>query len=475
MKEFNPFLKKFSKKHRRVAVVYPNRYVGGITNLGLQRIYFEINSNEDYIAERFYTDVFEGLRSVESGAYINNFFIALFSLQYEEDIFNAVKILKKGKFRGKTIAGGACVIQNPFPFVGIFDRLFIGEVENAVTDVIEDRHVEGLMPYSMKRRVVELDSEMRAQIVSDNAYGRSILIEIGRGCPRGCRFCIVRQIYSPARWRSADEIVSIAEANRDLAEKVAIISPSPTDHPEFKDVLHRLKDLGFHVSPSSLRADKFDEEMAELLSDVRTLTLAPEAGSEKLREVVNKGIDEEDILSAVEIAKDVERIKLYFMFGLPGESYDDLNEIIRLVEKIKNTGKRVSVSINPLVPKPHTPFQWLPYGGDPSKNVLDSIEEMRRKRKYLISKLRKIADVDVESIEKFAIQTVLSRGDERVGKYLDRKLTLSRIIKSELAEFLDHHPFDREFPWDRINMGYRKSRLRREFEKAMETAEVELP
>ncbi len=475
MKEFNPFFKKFSKKQERVALVYPNRYVGGITNLGLQRIYFEINSTQKYMAERFYTDVFDGLKSAESASHISSFSTALISLQYEEDVFNAVRILKEGKFRGKTIAGGPCVIQNPFPFAEIFDRLFIGEAENVVEEIIEDRRIEGLMPFSSKRRIAELDLKMKSQIISENAYGKSILIEIGRGCPRGCRFCIVRQIYSPARWRSADEVAEIAEENRGLAEKIAIISPSPTDHPEFRDIVQQLKDMGFSVSPSSLRADRFDEEMAELLGDIRTLTLAPETGSERLREVVNKGISQEDILNAVELAENAERVKLYFMFGLPGERYEDLDAIIRLVEKVRGLGKRVSVSINPLVPKPHTPFQWLPYGGDPGRNVEENINELKRKRKYLISRLRKIAGTDVESIERFAVQTIISRGDGRVGMHLDRKLTFSRIVRSELADFLDFQPLDQEFPWDRLNMGYRKSRLVREFEMAMEIAEVELP
>ena len=473
MREFNPFFKKFSKKQKRVAVVYPNRYAGGITNLGLQRIYFEINSDEDHIAERFYTDVFEGLRSVESGSYLDSFSVALFSLQYEEDIFNAFRILKKTQFKGRTVAGGPCVIQNPFPFVHLFDNLFIGDAENAVIDILENRSVEGLFPGSLKRRVVDLDSEMKKQIVSENAYGRSILIEIGRGCPRGCRFCIVRQIYSPTRWRSADEIISIAEENRKAADKIAIISPSPTDHPDFREIVHELKSMGFEVSPSSIRADKFDEEMAELLGDVRTLTLAPEAGSERLREALNKGIDEEDILNAVEMARNAERVKLYFMFGLPGESYEDLDQIIRLVERVRDAGKKVSVSVNPLVPKHHTPFQWMPYGGDWTKDVLGNIKEMRRKRKYLISKLGKIAETDVESVERFAIQTAISRGDERVGDYIERKLTLARIIKSDLIEFLESQPPDREFPWDAVDMGYKKSRLKKEFEMTLKRLEIE--
>ncbi|WP_456478264.1 radical SAM protein [Geoglobus ahangari] len=467
MTEFNPFFKRYSKGLRRVAVVYPNRYVGGISNLGIQRLYFEVNRSEKYLAERFYTDVFDGLRSVENATPLKDFEVALFSIQYEEDVFNAVRILRESGFSGRSVAGGPCVIQNPLPYAKIFDRLFVGEAENAVLDVVEDRSVEGLVPHSYRRRRVELDSEMRSEIIGEGAYGRALIVEIGRGCPRGCRFCVVRQIYSPARWRSAESILEFAEENRKLADKVAIIAPSPTDHPEFKEIVSGLRELGFEVSPSSIRADRFDEEMAELISGTRTLTLAPEAGSERLREALNKGISEDDIISAVEIAESAERIKLYFMFGLPGEEQEDLEEIVRMVERIRRMGKKVSVSANPLVPKPHTPFQWLPYGGDPERDVRENLRELKRKRKFLLSRLRRVADVDVESVERFAVQTIISRGDESVGELIAGGARPSEILK-RASEFLEPLPPDEELPWDRIEMGYRKSRLRREFELVME-------
>lgn len=475
MTEFNPFFKRYSKGLKRVAVVYPNRYVGGIANLGIQRLYFEVNRSEKYMAERFYTDVFDGLRSVESATPLRDFDISLFSIQYEEDVFNAVRILQNSGFSGMTVAGGPCIIQNPFPFIGIFDRLFVGEAENAVIDIIEDRDVEGLIPHSYRRRRVELDSEMKSEIIGEGAYGRALIVEIGRGCPRGCRFCVVRQIYSPARWRSAEDILRFAEENRKLADKVAIVAPSPTDHPEFGEIVSGLKDLGFTVSPSSIRADRFDEEMAELLSETKTLTLAPEAGSGRLREMLNKGITEEDILHAVELAENIERVKLYFMFGLPGEKNEDLDAIVGLVERIRKTGRKVSLSINPLVPKPHTPLQWMPYGGDFEKSAKENISELKRKRKYLISRLRRIAEVEVESVERFAVQTVISRGDESVGELIMKGARLSEMLKSGASRFLESIPLDQELPWDRIEVGYRKKRLLREFEIAMEKAGVTLP
>jgi len=475
MIEFNPFFKRYRKGLKRVAVVYPNRYVGGVSNLGIQRLYYEVNKSPHHIAERFYLDVFDGMRSVENGSELREFDVALFSIQYEEDFFNALKILRKSNFKGLKVAGGPCITQNPFPALPLFDSAFVGEVEGVVLDVVENRGVEGLIPHSYRRRTANLDSEMRSQIVSEGAYGRALLVEIGRGCPRGCRFCIVRQIYSPTRWRSKEEIVSFAEENRELAEKIAIISPSPTDHPHFKEIVQDLRDLEFSVSPSSIRADRFDEEMAELLSDIKTLTIAPEAGTEKLREILNKDIEDEQIFNAVQIAENAERVKLYFMFGIPGETKEDLDSIVEMVRRVRAMGKKVSVSINPLVPKPNTPFQWLPFGGDVEKSVEENIRELEMKREYLYSKLKTLCEVRVERIDAFAIQTVISRGDETVGRVLLKKPSLSYLLKSEFSRFLDKIPPEKELPWDRIEMGYKKRRLLREFEKAMEIAQLTQP
>ena len=460
MTEFNPFFKKFRTGLKRVAVIYPNRYVGGITNLGLQRIYYEINRSGEFVAERFYTDVERGLRSIEFGTPLNQFDVALISIQYEEDYFNALKILRESNFTGRVVVGGPCVTENPFSFQDFFDRFFLGEAENVVVDIVKDVHVEGLMPFSKKRRVAKLDNEMKMQIVSKNAYGKAILIEIGRGCYRGCRFCLVRQIYKPTRWRKKEDVIEIAEANRKAAKKVALIAPSPTDHPQFKDIVSELISMGFEVSPSSIRADRFDEEIADLLP-TRTLTLAPEAGSERLREVLNKGIEEEDILNAVKISK-AEKIKLYFMFGLPFEGREDLDGIVELVEKVRSLGKKVSVSLNPLVPKPHTPFQWLPFGGDPEKSVKENVENLKWKREYLISRLRRICEVSAGKIDDFAIQTIISRG---VGLKLQKKIGLGRILKSDLSKLLDKMDPDSPLPWDEIEMGYSKEKLKREYEK----------
>ncbi len=478
--EINPFLKGWRKGLRSVALIYPNRYVGGISNIGLQYIYAEINSRDDFICERFYIDVFNGLRSVESGRSLKDFDIALFSLQYEEDYFRAVKILKESGFKGLKIAGGPCCMLNPKPILRFFDAFVIGEVEsgNIIDTILEAKSKDDLIGIEgiytgfedkVKRiKPKKLDFHLRQQIVGEGAYGRCILLEVGRGCVRRCRFCVVRQIYSPPRWRDIRLLLDVAENYRGVVNKVALIAPSVSDHPKVKELIARLVDMGFMVSPSSIRADTVDDELMELLvtGGLRSFTIAPEAGSEKLRDILNKDINEEDVLNAAKIAREkgIGSIKLYFMIGLPTETDDDIRELIDLVRKVKNIVPRVSVSINPLVPKPHTPFQWLPYTG--FKDVRKGMKELNRRSKIIKRGLSKIADISIEKVEDFALQTILSRGDEEVGDLIDiGRPTLKTAEKLGFLKYLEEIPADKELPWDFIDHGYKKDRLIEEYEK----------
>ena len=481
--EENPFLKKWRKGVRSVALVYPNRYVGGISNLGLQYIYAYVNSRDDAVCERFYTDIHGGIRSLESGRHLKEFDVALFSLQYEEDYLRAVRILKESGFRGLKIAGGPCCMINPKPVLRYFDAFVIGEVEGSevIDEIIYAKDssdlsgVDGIYT-GMEDRVrriypKKLDFHLRRQIIGEGAYGRCLLLEVGRGCVRRCRFCVVRTIYHPPRWRDVRMLLEIAEEYRGVVDKVALIGPSVSDHPRVKDLISGLVEMGFRVSPSSIRADTVDEELMELLSrgGLRSFTIAPEAGSERLREVLRKDIEEEDVIRAAQLARDYgfKGVKMYFMIGIPGESEKDVEEIVRLVERVREIIPKVSVSVNPLVPKPHTPMQWAPYTG--FRDVRKGIRELKRRARYLKSKLSSIADVSVERVEDFAVQTILSRGDTDVCKMIDEgRLTIKAAEKIGLFRYLEEIPLESNLPWDFIDHGYSKDRLAREHESMVE-------
>ncbi|MET1125064.1 MAG: radical SAM protein [Archaeoglobaceae archaeon] len=460
--EFNPFAKRYRKGVRRVALLYPNRYVGGIANVGLQYIYAAINELENYVCERFYADVFGGMRSVESGTPLKDFDLVLVSLQYELDVFKAVEILRKSGFRGLKIAGGPCVMQNPLPFKPFFDAFFVGEVEGKLEEIVSAKSVDDLKGLpgvytgeeeSVKRVYANLGKHMDLEIIGEGAYGRCFLVEIGRGCVRLCNFCVVRGIYFPPRWRKLEDLPEVKNV-----DKVALIAPSPTDHPRFADIVQLYVEKGLRVSPSSLRADALTEELAELLSKTsRSLTLAPETASPRLLEVVNKGITPEDVLRAAEVASGrFEKLKLYYLVGLPGEEEEDVEAIVEQAKKVKRLVKRVEVSVNPLVPKPHTPMQWFAFRRDAGKKI----------RKIVAACRKEGIEVDAGSVREFELQTIISRGDESVSKLISGEKR-----PRDFERFLGSFEIDKELPWDFLDHRYSKARLKKEYERILSLVE----
>ncbi|MFN3383441.1 MAG: B12-binding domain-containing radical SAM protein [Archaeoglobaceae archaeon] len=458
--EFNPFQKKYRKGERRVAIVYPNRYIGGITNLGLQILYSKIN--EVAYCERFYSDVFGGLRSVETGSKLSDFEVALFSLQYETDYFKAVEIIRKSGFQGIKIAGGPCVMENPKPLLRFFDAFFIGEADDRIQEIALAKNLEELSEIEgiytgkeekVKRVYCKLEKHIEEEIIGDGAYGRSFILEIGRGCVRKCSFCLVRQIYAPPRWRGVEDLPEIKGV-----KKVAIVAPSPTDHPKFKEIVQELSELGFEVSPSSIRASAIDKELVEILklAKVKTLTLAPETASPRLSEFLRKEISHEELRNAVELsAGNFEKLKLYYMIGIPGESVEDVLKIVENAVTFKKSFPKVEISVNPLVPKPHTPLQWFGFA---------DLSELENKISILEKECKKHGiEFSTPNLKEFVIQTILARGNEMVSDLL-----LGKNYR-EFLEFLNPISPEGELPWDFINHGYKKSKLLREFLRLTET------
>ncbi|MEM3786180.1 MAG: radical SAM protein [Nitrososphaeria archaeon] len=464
--EFNPFIKKYRKGMKKVALVYPNRYVGGISNIGLQIIYSKVFENDAY-CERFYYDIFEGIRSFENATPLQKFDLALFSLQYELDYFRAVDILKKSNFKGLKIAGGPAVMINPKPLTGYFDAFFIGEVDEKVEEILKAKSKEELSGiegvYTGKEEKVrrvksKIGTHMPTEIIGKGVYGRCFILEIGRGCIRKCRFCVVRSLYSPPRWRNLKDMPEVKGVN-----KVVLVAPSPTDNPNFLKMLEYYVGKGFNVSPSSIRADTVDEQLVDLLHSggLKTLTLAPETASEHLQKLICKNITSEDILNAAKVSsRKFSKIKLYFMIGLPSERMDDVKAILDLANKVKEIVGAVKISVNPLVPKPHTPFQWLPFGG--LQNIKEGLKQLKRKIEYLKTESDKLRiGARIPDIKEYVVQTILSRGNESVSKVFVQK------DYRGLSKFLGEQKVDELLPWDFIDHGYSKITLLREYEKAI--------
>lgn len=487
-----------------IALVYPNSYYIGMSNLGLHTLYSQLNRYGDIVCERIFWERENQERStpplsLESGRPLSAFKVVAFTISYELDYFNVVSILKasgipplaadRDESHPLVIAGGPCVTANPIPLSPFFDGLGIGEAEKLLpgllTAIIDniDRKRTGLLKAlagvpgmyvpsmppatSVTRQWTEnLDRfpVNSAVLTRDTELGELYLIEVERGCPWHCRFCLVSTAFRPMRFRSVNTLLSQAEEGLRHRKRVGLVGPAVSDYPHLEELLSGLRNMGAQFSISSMRAGRLPEEvLAEIVAGgARTITLAPEAGSERLRQVINKGIGEDDIISTVgRLARyGIKQLKLYFMVGLPTETDEDIAEIVRLTLQCKRLldrqakGARLSLNIAPFVPKASTPFQREP---------MASIETLKQRLARLKDSLAPEGiQLKCESPAWSQVQAVLARGDASVAK------ALNTIEESSLAgwrravakchldtDFYAHQkwPESQSLPWDIIDTG----------------------
>ena len=482
-----------------VALIYPNSYYIGMSNLGIQVIYRFINDRTDAVCERVFwepKDTADVLPlAMESQRPLTDFAVIAFSLSYELDYFNIVPILKASgiplyaRDRDEThpliIAGGPCITTNPMPLSPFFDCLCIGEAEAILPEMLpvmrdgvsENRtelkkklsslpgvYVPGYSNKPVTRQwVKELDKfPVHSTVLTrDTELGNMYLIEVERGCNWGCRFCLVSNCYKPMRFRSIDSLLDQAENGLKFRKRLGLMGPAVTDHPQIEELVGKLHDMGAELSVSSLRIKPLSPVvLGEVIEGgTNTVALAPEAGSQRLRDVIGKRINEDDILKAVEkvAAQGIKQLKLYFMIGLPEETDDDIEAIALLATKCKDifdrhqSWSRITLTIAPFVPKAGTPFQ---------REGMASLEILQHRLSLLKSKLpAKGISVKNESLDWSEVQAVLSRGDERLAGVLANmdRLSLAQwhqaMEKAGLdIEFYAHHKWDtkQKLPWDGI-------------------------
>ncbi len=462
-----------------VALVYPNLYEVGMCNLGFQKVYKLFNDRSDTVCERFFLPSDkersgDNLLSIETGEPLSGFDIVAFSITFEDDYLNVLKILKLAHIplrreqgeRPLLCAGGVCPTLNPEPLSQFMDLLFIGEGEGIVdrfcdsfqsgaphdlslfgntpgiyvpsayepvfTDkgTIERYNREDGYPEKVER-MWERDYKPNVTIIRtpDTVFGDMSLVEIGKGCGRHCRFCVSGYIYRPTRYAPKAELFRAVDEALEQSGKVGLVGSAICDHPEAEALFRHIVDKGASFSVSSLRLEKVSRKMAKALveGDCKTVTLAPEAGSYELRKIVNKDMRDETILNAVRVLSEEApfKIKLYFLVGLPEEREEDVAAIAPLVKKIQQTMIESSrtrgtigsiiIGLDGLVPKPGTPWQWRPFAG---------IKPIRAKLRSVKSALDKIPNVTVQvgSARNSYVQTVLSLGDRRVGEAIELAL-----------------------------------------------------
>jgi radical SAM superfamily enzyme YgiQ (UPF0313 family) len=487
------------------AFVYPNSYFIGMSNLGLQAIYGFINSREDAVCERVFWDK-ENCEtgalplSVESQRPLTDFAILAFSLNYEIDFLNITPLLKASGIplyseeRDETqpliIAGGPCITANPMPVAPFFDCLCVGEAEvillammpilsEGISGNREDllqalSRVPGVyVPrYNSGRTVArqwvrKLDDYPVNSIVvtQDTELHDLYLLEVQRGCAHNCRFCLVSSVFSPLRFHSLDQLIQQAEAGIKYRKRLGLVGPAVTDHPQTEELLAGLLQMGAQFSLSSLRITSLTPKIIEQLvkGGLRSVALAPEAGSECLRQAIKKGITEAQVMETIRQAADkgMQQLKLYYMIGLPQETDDDIQAIVDLTlagkEIIdKRRGKtRLTVNISPFVPKANTPFQRLP---------MMQVDVLQGRLTTLKNQLTsKGIEIKNESPHWSEVQAVLSRGDSSLAGVLsdiDRQslpVWRQSIAKHHLdVEHFAHGRWDdgQKLPWGIIDFNF---------------------
>ncbi|MCP4634117.1 MAG: radical SAM protein [candidate division Zixibacteria bacterium] len=495
-KETNPF-ERYTKAD--AAVCFANDYRIASANLGFSCMASAFSKSNGF--ERFfYFKRFNDMAgaSFDSHRRLSEFPIIAFSFPYEHDLINCLKMLDKGHVLKKKdnllIAGGAAVTLNPEPFKPFFDLLFLGEAdlfwEKFINEIQQNRGLidkesllnncyewNGVLIPSLPHKKVEIqkiefhsDLAIFPQISSpDLHFGKSYLIDICRGCRYKCHFCAAGYSRKKPLYRDIPEIIDTG----DFAEqnKIGLIGSIVSDHPHFEKIIKDADLKYMSMGISSLRVDSLSDSLLKLLkkSGVKSLTLAPEAGSDRLRAVCGKLItNDEFIKTASRIGEHgFSSIKLYFMIGLPTETEDDIDGIVDLCCKIRGAGIKVSisVSISVFTPKARTPFQFAAFI---EKEVYQKING--KLRKGLGSAGIKHS---ISGYKEAFICALLSMGDENIGLALKthvlNKINLRSALKNrniDIEKMLySFKEKDYKFPWDSIKGEYEKAKLFKIFRK----------
>ena len=530
----------------RVGLAFPNTYFVGMSNLGFQTVYKLFNAHPDTVCERVFLPPKQELKAlverdarlvtIESATPLNDLDVLAFSVSFEWDYTNVLTMLRlaglplraadRDHRHPLVVIGGAITFVNPEPLALFADVIAAGEGEVLVPSLLEamgratsrddllrqlaasrgfyvpsfydvrygdDGTIDAFVPRAgtgappvVKKAAVKtteaLDPPATSIFTPDTEFGSRFLVEVVRGCANLCRFCWAGYNYLPVRAFPTDRILEMAQAARTHANRVGLVSIALCDHPDIEHLLTRLGEMGYSISPASLRLDDLTPTIVRLLrqSGERTLTIAPETGSDRLRRVINKTVTNDEILEKAELifSHGFENLKLYYMIGLPTETDDDLVALRDLTVQLRDIMLKHAVargqvgrivgSVNPLVPKPGTAYQWMP---------MTDTREIERKMKRLHALVSGLDHVyfSIKSERHSYYQALMSLGDRRVAPAIEaaernggqwRQAVQEAGVDADFYIYRDRSA-DRVLPWDIIDGGMKDAFFRNEFAKGL--------
>jgi len=486
-----------------LALVYPNQYTVGMASLGYQTVYRLFNESPIFACERAF--VYEGsfatfACTLETQRSLRSYRIIAFSISYEPDYLHVLQLLRlagiplraaqRSERDPLIIMGGVTMFSNPTVMAPVADIIFLGEAESLIPTFAKLYAEHGsksellsalaqqpgfyvpsisqTLPLQVQHWQIAEGEPATSYCIPEQAHLKLFMIEVGRGCGRGCRFCSAGHVYHPFRFWPAQTILATVEKYARPGDRIGLVGAALSDYADLDLLCNQLLERGHPISLSSLRMDRITDPLLQALekSGLEKITLAPEAGSERLRRIIGKNLTEEQIFAAVDrlAHAKIKTVKLYFMIGLPFETSEDSESLVDLSRRIAQrlARKTIRVGLSLFIPKPCTPFQWA-VGLDET--------EARARWKKVRQELARIPRLTVSpmNLREDRLQMLLSLGDAELGRRLtEMEPPLSASLK-ELTAYRSpaSQTMAIPLPWDIIDCGQSKEKLWTSWQRAV--------